>query len=83
MTLTLEEMITKLKNQPRVDTGDFGMRACKDAIKSSLEISKKYDKNPDTLFTLLEEYYNRACNDIFFNERMLLACWEMINGNND
>ena len=37
----------------------------------------KLDKK--SLFQLLEEYYNRAKVDVFFNQAMILACWELIN----
>ena len=53
--------------------GQFGMDACRNAVKSDL----KYTKGA-TLFTLLEEYYGR-CSDAFFNKRMVLACWDLIN----
>lgn len=80
---TLEEIIKiqkKLKRERGKGylTGDYGLIACKEHISYQIEISKKYNEGR-TLFTLLEEYVKRANEDIFFNERMVLACWELIN----
>ena len=76
---TLEEILKETKEH-RHEDGQFGIKACKESIKNDLEISKKYNEGK-TLFTLLENFYNRAVNDIFFNDLMVLACWEMINEN--
>lgn len=77
---TLEQIITiqkklKRENGKRYLVGDFGLIACKESIKSTLAY-----RIGATLFTLLEEYVKRANEDIFFNDRMVLACWELING---
>lgn len=77
---TLEEIIEKEKKlkktaKRRYLVGDFGLIACKDSIKSTLEY-----RSGATLFSLLEEYLKRANEDIFFNTTMVLACWELING---
>lgn len=75
--LTLEEIIKK-EQTTRTEDGDFGIKACKESIKRELEMSKKYNQGK-TLFTLLERYVKRANEDIFFNNAMVLACWELIN----
>lgn len=70
--MTLEEMI-KHERERRFEEGNFGILACKDSIKFEVEYFKK------NLFELLEQYYNRANESVFFNRQMVLACWEMIN----
>ena len=80
MYLTLEEIIKTQKKLKREIgkgylTGDFGLIACKRDIKSTLAY-----RSGATLFTLLEGYVKRANEDMWFNKRMVLACWELING---
>ena len=80
---TLEQIIEK-ERQTRRENGDFGIKACKESIikqiNSNIEMNKKYNYNlPVSLYVLLEEYVERANNDIFFNDAMVLACWELIN----
>ena len=77
---TLEQIITiqkklKRENGKRYLVGDFGLIACKEDIKSTLRY-----RSGATLFTLLEEFVKRANEDMWFNNRMVLACWELING---
>lgn len=74
---TLEEIIKK-EQERRTENGDFGIKACKESIKWELEISAKYNQGK-TLFTILEQYVKRANEDIFFNDAIVLACWELIN----
>ena len=69
---TLEEILKKEK-ETRREEGMFGITACKESILSQMKLDKK------SLFQLLEEYYNRAKVDVFFNQAMILACWELIN----
>lgn len=69
---TLEEIIAREK-EIRVEGGTFGIAACKESIEFSVEYLHK------SLFELLNEYYERANTDAFFNKAMVLACWEMIN----
>lgn len=69
---TLEELIAS-EREHRTENGAFGIIECKKSIAWWLEYGDK------TLYQLLEEYVERANNDIFFNKRMVLACWEMIN----
>lgn len=71
--MTLEDILNE-EREHRRETGQFGIIACKISIQWEVEYEKK------TLFQLLEEYYNRATSDPFFNNTMVLACWEMING---
>ncbi len=73
MKKTLEQILNEEKAR-RVEGGDFGMKACKDSIKFTVDFFKK------SLYVLLEEYVERANQDIFFNDAMVLACWELING---
>lgn len=65
--------ILDYEKKKRHERGDFGVTACKDAIKSTIKYSGK------SLYQLLEEYVKRANEDIFFNKTMILACWELIN----
>lgn len=72
---TLEQIIKK-EREHRIEKGDFGINACKESIRFDVEFHKV------SLYTLLEEYVEKANNDIFFNKAMVLACWELINGIN-
>lgn len=69
---TLEELLEQ-ERQHRVETGDFGIIACKESIIFTR------DKLHKSLFAQLEEYIWRANNEPFFNKAMVLACWELIN----
>lgn len=75
--MSLEQILVKEK-KVRCEKGMYGIKACKESIKSELEISKKYGYGK-TLYSLLEHYVKRANEDIFFNKTMVLACWELIN----
>lgn len=80
---TLEQIIEK-ENKTRKESGAFGIKACKESIIDHInfnkEMNEKYKSNlPVSLYVLLEEYVERANNDIFFNDAMVLACWELIN----
>lgn len=77
--MTLEEIIKK-EQKNRYEGGIFGIKACKESIKWELKMSEKFNQCK-TLFTILEQYVKRANEDIFFNKTMVLACWELINGN--
>lgn len=72
---TLESILKKEKEIRRED-GIFGIKACKESVLRDVAWKNK------SLFELLEEYYNRAKDDVFFNNAMVLACWELINENN-
>lgn len=74
---TLQEILD-YERAHRHEDGTFGIAACKEAIQSALAIDHKYGGNK-TLYTLLEEYMQRANEEIFFNNAMVLACWELIN----
>ena len=70
--MTLEQIITKEKEH-RFEDGLFGLNECKKSVKFDAKYSHK------SLYTLLGEYVERANNDAFFNMTMILACWELIN----
>lgn len=82
---TLEEILEKEKAH-RHEEGIFGIKECKESIKSEVnyrtkkEIANRYLNGYTILFDLLGEYLERAQNDVFFNNAMILACWELING---
>lgn len=70
--MTLEQIIEREKAN-RVEDGMFGMEECKYQIKFFR------DNCGQGLYQQLEEYVKRANTDRFFNKRMVLACWELIN----
>ena len=70
--MTLEKII-KIEKARRIEDGDFGINACKEAVLFQKETEHK------SLYLILEEYMKRAKEDIFFNKTMVLACWELIN----
>lgn len=72
MKKTLSEIIENEKKH-RHEGGTFGIKACKESISFQVDVLHK------SLYALLEEYVERANNDILFNKAMVLACWEMIN----
>ena len=72
MKYTLEQLITKEKKN-RIESGMFGITACKESILFDVEVLHK------DLYLLLSEFVKRANEDIFFNKAMVLACWELIN----
>lgn len=77
---TLEQIIAYEKAH-RCVNGPFGIKACKECIKSELELDKKLGVK-SSLFTYLEGCMKRA-NDPLYNKAMILACWELINGQED
>lgn len=70
------EQILEYERARRTEEGMFGITACKESI----EFSKRFFKQ--SYFQQLEEFVERAQNDVFFNTAMILACWELINENN-
>lgn len=70
--MTLKQILEKQEKR-RNENGDYGITACKESIKQQMEWDNK------SLYQLLEEFVERANKDIFFNNAMVLACWEMIN----
>lgn len=70
--MTLEQILEREK-QNRCEDGQFGMKACKESIEFETHFFGK------SLYELLGEYVKRANEDVFFNRRMILACWELIN----
>lgn len=81
---TLKQIIEK-EQQHRVEDGAFGIKACKESILEEIERNKKWNKEcesnefPTSLYMLLEKYVKRANESWFFNDAMVLACWELIN----
>lgn len=79
------EQILEYEKAHRHEDGEFGIKACKDAIKREVgyrtkkEIVNRQLNGYTILFDLLGEYLERAQNDIFFNRAMILACYELIN----
>lgn len=73
---TLEQILAYEKEH-RCEEGVFGIKACKECIKSELELDKKLGVS-SSLYTYLEGCMKRA-NDPFYNKAMILACWELIN----
>ena len=69
---TLEQILEQEK-KVRTESGEFGIRACKDSIRFERRISNK------SLYLILEEYVEKVNKDKFFNSTMVLACWELIN----
>ena len=80
---TLEQILEQEKAR-RHEDGDFGIRACKESIHNEIEWRERQSTHTlpkeKILFDLLFEYLTRARIDVFFNQAMVLACWEMING---
>lgn len=89
---TLEQILEK-ENAIRHEDGDYGIKACKESIMEQIKMHEKWNSEAGTyeevsnkkkwntsLFVLLEEYVIRANTEVFFNDAMVLACWELING---
>ncbi|MBR0189113.1 MAG: hypothetical protein IJQ23_01855 [Clostridia bacterium] len=74
MKKTLEQIIEE-ERKHRHEDGQFGIKACKEHI---LFCEKEFH---ESLFKQLEDNYKRT-DDPFFNNAMVLACWELINGQN-
>ncbi len=74
---TLEQILKEQKKIKHIDP-IWGIKACKESIKQELETSNQYNQGK-TLYTMLESYVERANEDVFFNNTMVLACWELIN----
>ena len=76
MKKTLEQILENEKAN-RHEEGMFGVTACKQAIRGDQRYTNK------SLYELLGEYVERANKDAFFNKTMILACWELINGDDE
>lgn len=80
------EQILEYQKKVRCEEGDFGIKACKEHIKYEVgyrtkkRIASEELNGYTILFELMSEYLERAQNDVFFNNAMILACWELING---
>ena len=77
--MTVEQILEKEKAR-RQEDGAFGINACKTSIKNQVFYEKVYHNVDISLYELLERYVSRANEDAFFNNAMVLACWELING---
>ncbi len=77
------EQILKEEKEKRNEKGMFGIAECKNSIRSEIEWREKKENytipREKILLDLLFEYLTRARNDVFFNNAMVLACWELIN----
>ncbi len=73
---TIEEILEYQKAH-RVEDGEYGLKACKECIEANL----KYKQMPrdKALYEMLCHYVYQTNVNIFFNSRMVLACWELIN----
>ena len=74
--MTLEQILVKEKAHRHLE-GDFGIKACKEHIKWHAKFFN------ESLYKLLGDYVERANKDVMFNQAMVLACWELINGKED
>lgn len=68
---TLEEII-RSEQEHRTEGGIFGITECKDSIRTAVDLFGR------TLGDLLAEYVERANSDVFFNKAMVLACYELM-----
>ena len=62
------EQILETEKAHRSEGGAFGIQACKESIQFDVDFFGR------SLDDLLEEYIERANDDIFFNRAMVLAC---------
>ena len=76
MKKTIEEIL-EYEKAHRHEEGEYGLKACKESIESNL----KYKTLPrdKALYEMLCHYVFQANTNVFFNQRMVLACWELIN----
>ena len=80
---TLEQILQKEKER-RHEDGMFGIAECKKSIREEIDRNKFFNREHGynwntSLYVLLEQYVERANTDCFFNDAMVLACWELIN----
>lgn len=76
---TLEQILKETEKASR--NGIYGIDACKESIKEMCETVKKvYGESAElNLYSKLEEYVKKVNDDVFFNNNMVRACWELIN----
>ena len=66
--------------------GIYGIDACKKCVKEMICLNKKFNAHyqnnncPDNYKDLLNHFIKRANEDIFFNENMIRACYELAKG---
>lgn len=75
---TLEEIIKQEKKQ-RHESGEYGIKACKESIEIALRLNNTLGGSKD-LFDILRDTVKKTNEDSFYNSAMVLACWELING---
>lgn len=84
--ITLQEILEK-ENKTRKEDGKFGIKDCKQSIVDYINTNKYYNNLYDTdkfetdLNNLLDYYVKLANHDTYFNQTMVLACYELINEN--
>ena len=76
MKKTLEQIL-EYEKAHRHEDGIFGINACKESIESNLEY--KQMPRDKALYEMLAHYVFQANTNVFFNQAMVLACWELIN----
>ncbi len=80
--MTLIEILRKTKNAR--ESGEFGLNACKEAVRRDLEFGyfdrkTGHVKKVESPYELLDHYVDRANNEPMFNDVMVHACWQIIN----
>ena len=79
---TLEEILKRTENASI--NGIYGINACKESIKHTIKTNIKFNAHfgvkhlAENYQTLLFEYIEKANKDIFFNENMVRACYELM-----
>ena len=81
---TLESILKKTEHASL--QGIYGINACKRRIKETISYNIKFNTHfgvkhlAEDYKTLLFEYVENANRDIFFNENMVRACYELMKG---
>lgn len=78
---TLEEILAYEKAH-RNEDGPFGIAACKASIESTLKFVFNGAPRDEALKTLLVHYVAQSNYNIFFNNAMVLACYELLQERN-
>ena len=79
---TLETILKRTENAS-ID-GIFGINACKHSIKETIATNIKYNAHfgvkhyAEDYETLLAQFLDKANKDVFFNENMVRACYELM-----
>lgn len=75
MKKTLKQILEYQKAH-RQEDGIFGINACKSTIQANLQY--KTIPKDKALYEMLCHYVYQSNINIFFNNTMVLACWELI-----